>query len=248
MRITLFTICLLLFGATAVQAQELKPFKADNFKWGYKDQNGKVVIEPKYGQAKDFSEGLARVSLGWPAKWGAIDKTGKEVVTPIYDRIEPFKDGVAFVANQVPNSRLDYKWGVVDNAGKEIVPLKYNQVVAEWFSFSEGMAWVFVGGQKNPKTYYYEGGKAVLIDKKGKEIASPKYDYALPFTEGLSAVRIGGGNNALGKGKWGFVDKTGKEVIPIKYDLIIDNFKDGKATVSLDGRAFFIDKTGKEVK
>src|SRR5690554_5737489 len=54
---TIFTICLLLLGAIAMQAQEqeLKRFRDDNGKWGYKDQNGKVIIAPKYFLAYDFS-------------------------------------------------------------------------------------------------------------------------------------------------------------------------------------------------
>lgn len=44
----IITICLLLIGATALQAQDLKPFYDNNGKFGYKDTKGKVVIPPKY--------------------------------------------------------------------------------------------------------------------------------------------------------------------------------------------------------
>ena len=61
---TLFTICLLLLGTIVVQAQELKPFYDNNTnKLGYKDQNGKEIVMPKYDRAYEFSEGMARIQL-----------------------------------------------------------------------------------------------------------------------------------------------------------------------------------------
>ncbi len=72
---TFFIFCLILFGAIAVQAQELKPFKADNGLWGFNDQNGKEIVPAKYDGARDFSDGLAFVSEPYQ-KGGFIDKTG----------------------------------------------------------------------------------------------------------------------------------------------------------------------------
>ena len=49
-------------------------------------------------------------------------------------------------------------------------------------------------------------GRHGFIDKTGKEIVEPKYDYVYDFEEGFAKVEL--------NGKHGFVDKTGKEVIP----------------------------------
>ena len=46
---------------------------------------------------------------------------------------------------------------------------------------------------------------------------------------------------------WGFIDKTGKQITPIHF-LWVEDFKEGKAKVQLNGKEFHIDKTGKEVK
>ncbi|MCO5248407.1 MAG: WG repeat-containing protein [Chitinophagales bacterium] len=97
-----------------------------------------------------------------------------------------------------------------------------------------------------------------MIDQTGKTIIPFKYSYTdfqsgvvdfKPFSEGLLRVAIGEmkfDGDWYG-GKWGFVDKTGKEIIPLKYDWV-ENFKNGKAKVGLNGRELYIDKTGKEVK
>ena len=52
-------------------------FKNNN-KWGFVNEEGKIVIEPQYDNAKSFSYGLAAVySKG---KWGFIDKNNEVVI------------------------------------------------------------------------------------------------------------------------------------------------------------------------
>jgi hypothetical protein len=50
----------------------------------YIDKTGKIVIQPKFDAAEDFSSGLAQVRIGdWETgKYGYIDKTGKYVWKP----------------------------------------------------------------------------------------------------------------------------------------------------------------------
>jgi hypothetical protein len=47
-------------------------------KWGYKDQKGLEVIEPKFDYQSSFSQGLAAVKIN--DKWGFINQTGGEAV------------------------------------------------------------------------------------------------------------------------------------------------------------------------
>jgi hypothetical protein len=47
----------------------------DTHRVGYIDSSGRVVIQPQFDYADDFSEGLAAVTIG--TKSGYIDKTGK---------------------------------------------------------------------------------------------------------------------------------------------------------------------------
>ena len=62
------------------QSTELFPVK-QNGKYGYMDRTGKIVMNPQFGEAGYFSEGLACVSIG--GKLSYIHKTGKFVWGPI---------------------------------------------------------------------------------------------------------------------------------------------------------------------
>jgi len=46
------------------------------------------------------------------------------------------------------------------------------------------------------------GGKNGYIDKTGKILIKPQFDYAWPFFEGLAVVKIGD--------RLGYIDKTGE--------------------------------------
>jgi len=81
-------------------------------------------------------------------------------------------------------------------------------------------------------------GKDGFIDKTGKIIINPQFDYADFFEEGLARVRIGG--------KYGFIDKTGKIVSNPQFDDA-GVFREGLARVRIGGKWGYIDKTGKIV-
>ncbi len=70
-------------------------------------------------------------------------------------------------------------------------------------------------------------------------VIPPQYQNALPYSEGLAAVRKGG--------KWGFIDYFGNEVIPPQYDAVLQSFKGGKAKEQLGKEQFFIDKKGRKI-
>ena len=63
--------------------------------WGYIDGKVRVVIPPKFDDAYDFLQGLARVKMD--NKYGFIDKTGKVIIKPQFDWASDFSDGVAHV-------------------------------------------------------------------------------------------------------------------------------------------------------
>lgn len=55
-----------------------------NGKWGYRDKNGKIVVEPTYDLALDMNEyGFGGIVLD--GKWGVIDSKGEIVKIPIFD-------------------------------------------------------------------------------------------------------------------------------------------------------------------
>ncbi len=77
----------------------------DSNRWGYIDKQGKVVIEPKYYEAKDFSEGLAAVQEENDSLWGFIDKEGKYFIKPQYTKCGSFFNGATSV--EIPEQRED---------------------------------------------------------------------------------------------------------------------------------------------
>ena len=50
----------------------------DQLDWGYINKKGKLVIKPKFSDAKKFSNGLAAVKI--KNRWGYINKKGKWII------------------------------------------------------------------------------------------------------------------------------------------------------------------------
>jgi hypothetical protein len=72
--------------------------------YGYVDGQGRVVIEPCFAEASDFSEGLAAArlqntvgTLRMGDQWGYINRQGQWAIMPRFNEAGDFKDGVAWV-------------------------------------------------------------------------------------------------------------------------------------------------------
>jgi hypothetical protein len=114
MKIAIFFVAL--FWVCQLKAQ-LSPFYSPvNDKYGYKDQKGKVIVEPKYDLAYSFEEGRAAVRLN--GKYGYLGEDGKEIVSLKYDNTWKFIGGYATV-------KLGDTYGLIDKQGKEVVPVVY---------------------------------------------------------------------------------------------------------------------------
>lgn len=74
--------------------------------WGYADEQGHVLIEPRYNEAGCFVDGLAMVGIGTKEarfgaigmKYGYIDNQGKEIIPLKYDYASSFYRGEALVS------------------------------------------------------------------------------------------------------------------------------------------------------
>jgi hypothetical protein len=79
-------------------------------KYGFIDDSGTVVIQPKFDLTFHFSEGLAPVQID--GKWGCIDKNGKIVIEPKpFASVEDFHHGLAYVVTK------DGRHGYIDKSG-----------------------------------------------------------------------------------------------------------------------------------
>lgn len=65
-----------------------------NDRYGYIDRNGKVVIEPRFRRANDFSEGVA--SVREDGLYGFIDPSGKFITAEKYDYADSFRNDLCY--------------------------------------------------------------------------------------------------------------------------------------------------------
>lgn len=77
---------------------------------------GKIVIQPKFEDASEFSEGLAYVRVN--GKYGFIDTAGNMVIEPQFDDAFSFSEGLASVRVKKQKESL---WGYIDKSGKMVV-------------------------------------------------------------------------------------------------------------------------------
>lgn len=76
--------------------------------YGFRSDEGDVVIDPRFQNAWYFSDGLARVMID--SLWGFIDRSGEIVIEPRYDLAWDFQNGLALVM-------VDGKYGYIDRQG-----------------------------------------------------------------------------------------------------------------------------------
>ncbi len=187
-----------------------------NGKYGFKDDSGKIVIEPKFDKANFFSEGLCSVEIG--SKWGFIDKTGKLIIEAKFDSASFFSEGIASV-------KKDKKWGFIDKKGNYTIDLQFEDAG----EFSEGLAAIKIGG------------KWGYIDKTGNRLIEPQFEDVDKFFDGIAAVKIGEKWGFINK-KGRIVIEI-KFEYRAKYFKPF--FYMGKAKVMIDGKWEYIDRTGR---
>ncbi|MHC4214559.1 MAG: WG repeat-containing protein [Planctomycetota bacterium] len=185
-------------------------------KYGYIDDTGKIIVEPKYNRAKKFSEGLALVVLN--GKYGYINKFGEISIDLKFDNKQRlfsgnnFSEGLAVVV-------VEKKYGYIDKIGNYAISPQFSRASP----FSEGLAVVKIDNK-----YGY-------IDKTGQVAIQPKFDYARQFLKGLAVVKI--------NDKWGYIDNVGKVIIEPTFDFA-DYFSQELARVEIDTMWGYVQKRG----
>lgn len=146
---------------------DLAPFSIT----GYRDYlTGKVVIEPRFKHAGDFSQGLAFVQI--MNKYGYIHPTGEIAIKPQFSKAKDFSEKLAAV--KLPMNKEEERWGFIDQKGKIIVKPAYHSTSR----FSEGLCAVLLDG------------KWGYIDQKGNMVIPVKFDMAGDFEDGAAEVKL----------------------------------------------------------
>jgi len=249
--LTIFYLSIFLsFGQNELDPfnQNITLFKENN-KYGYKDENGNVIILPQLDNAGGFQHGLANVSMS--NKIALIDQTGR-IVIPFgtYDIINSFREGMArvskskkfgfinttgkekipclydeadFFRNGLSSVRKFDKEGIIDTSGKEFIPIIYEKVI-------QLQSYNLIKIKLNSKWGYF--------DYQGHVFLNPEYDELDQPWHGMIMVKK--------EGKFGYINDKGELVIPCKYEQANPFTESGKAFIVLDGKKGVVSKDGTE--
>ena len=238
----LISLALTAFCASLGCGQDEPLVIVQNGKYGYIDHAGRIIIQPRYIWAEDFSHGLGTVyacghyvsidgsgnlrplRIALPGeleiqkegdKVGFVDEHGQFKIKPAFDDALPFSEGLAAV-------KIGEKWGFVDTEGNLVIDAKFENA----YYFTQGVAIAELQTIGN-----------VLIDESGKVLASD-IESTQPISEGRVPVER--------NDKHGYLDLQGRVIIPIVYDGGL-GFSEGLAVVEKDDKWGYIDRDGKLV-
>lgn len=162
------------------------PISVNNH-WGLMNQNGEVVIFPRYEWTDYDFEGLTRYMSG--GKTGYLRGDPDDDTDPNEFHIQAKFDYADRYCNGTAVVMIDNKWGVIDKAGRVVVPMEFDGVLR----FQEG----FAGVQRGERCGFVNRAGDLKIPLQFKKVRS--------FHNGFAAVQ-------LPDDRWGYIDKRGKVV------------------------------------
>ena len=240
--------------------------KGQEIKYGYINEEGTMVIQPIYLDAREFSEGFAVVYNGEENQ--VIDQKGK-VIFATSGSVQDFHDGMAAFSD--PNN--NYQQGYINTKGKIVLKAKYGYAsefgadhtaivtMAQKYCRIDKKGKVIKSYQLDSKYSLYDtkdGGYLVFMDQKtflkgvitleGKVILKPAYDEITYLGNDLFGVK-----KALPELEKYLIsiqpaaifDKNGKRLTPYQY-YDLSEFHEGYASATDDTKTYLIDQTGKK--
>lgn len=171
---------------TTIIPQKLLLFE-DNGLFGYKNEEGEVVLIANYEMATDFVDGMAEVVDG--KGWAYINAKGEVIARPfIYDNgPDYFREGLArFVDNN--------KIGFITEKGVKKIAANFDFAKP----FENGLSVVCNGcktkrmAKESGEHWIVTGGKWGIINKKGDWVLPCNYDEVKNFGKGVVGYKEGG--------------------------------------------------------
>ncbi len=226
----------------------------ENNKYGIMNFEGKKITKAIYDsiESLQYKEGCLLVKQ--EEKYGVITIDGKEMLPIEYDSISAdgyydeetkYKEA-GFIVGQ--KKEEGYRYGYIDYKGKEILEVEYNEInriienikenTVYLLAFKNGQAGIYQNKKQIIKHSYEEieynsqsqlfivqkSGKQGVIDKEGKEILKPEYDYIMISGKTISTQQDGilSSYNINGEKQETQTDKTIVSVENTKYSITID--------------------------
>lgn len=230
-----------------------------NGTYGYINEQGRIVVPPRYTSATNFNDGIAIVEEALTS--GYINVSGKLIDGQMHhSTLTPFNDGVGvfeengiykfidkngliiasgfngaghFTDGLAPVQR-GLHWSLISKTGKTMRKLDFDRVE----SSSEGLAEVTKDGKKG------------FMNATGDLVIPLQFAATRPFSNGLAAVSKSPNNQArlktaIAAQKWSctFIDRTGRIAFENRFEGA-KIFKEGLAPVLSGAKWGYIDHTG----
>jgi hypothetical protein len=198
------------------------PIKRNN-KWGFVNEDLKVVIPIIYGSVSEFHEGAATAELN--GKMGFINKKNVTLISFEYEEVEPFKNGLAVVGN-------NDKYGIINRFGETIVPLMYDDIGVATNEFISvelddkcgfidrkgdlklGLQYETVGDFDNGIAYVKQNGLFGIIDTNLLYVVEPNYQWIDNLKDDFIRVQE--------RGFFGVINPEGDYIAAPVYDQITE--------------------------
>lgn len=154
-------------------------------KWGFIDETGNIVIEPRFSGTRPFTEGYAIVSIltNHFEKYGLIDLQGKYIIKPQYDSLLNLEEG-RYALGKARNPEKPYlfpKYAIADNKGHIYTGFIYNGVSP----FKDGIASAY-----NDQFTFFIDQRGMRIDSLPKVSGSGTLQFDKTLIKGDIDFRI----------------------------------------------------------
>lgn len=204
-------------------------------KWGFINQQGKVIIKPIFENVGEFSYGLAPARL--KGRYGYIDLKGIYQIKPIFDHGTKFVEGIAFV-------HINGKKFLINTTGTILFQHNYKDINCADEPCT--MKRFIVTTQHGDQGIINFRGE-IILDTIYRRVFSYSGGYAVVITRRYHNFR--NDRNASENELTGVVDTLGNFIVPLGKYKEIEPFVDGIAKVVISNRPYnylgVIDATGK---
>ena len=220
--------------------------------FGFLNAQGDLVIECKYYDFIEPSEGLIAVQDARTQKWGFIDYTGKTVFAFNLDWAGPFVHGLAAVTVNGYSNYTDKLGHPLNEEHYDFVTdfnedgyahvdegLGKQRVIDTLGNFHDDLSKLpsegFYIKKENDRWSMNFGRYGFVRVSDRVEVILPLYEMVSDFSEGLAPV--------LKYDRWAYIDTSNNVVIGFKFNDAW-TFSDGLAAVQVGDKKGYINKKG----